>query len=94
MSLRECGRFVAVTAAFAALTMFGAGCGGPNPPCETDIAAVDAARKAASDAEARLAELESRQQALEEQIAAEETRRDELEQRKVELEAKGAEISK
>ena len=83
-----------VLAVVAALAAVVAGCGGTNPPCATDIAAVDTARKSAADAEARLAELEHQSQQLEAAIAAEETRGAELEKQKAELEAKLAERSK
>jgi hypothetical protein len=84
---------VAGAAALATVAAFGAGCSS-NPPCETDLAAVEAARKSAADAEARLAELERQKRELEEQLAAENVRRADLERRKAELEAKIAEMSK
>jgi uncharacterized protein YlxW (UPF0749 family) len=69
----------------------GAGCGS-NPPCQTDIAAVDAARGAAQTAEAKLEEAKRRQADLQNQIQAEQARQQELKQRKAELEAKIAEL--
>jgi septal ring factor EnvC (AmiA/AmiB activator) len=79
-----------VTSAVATIL---AGCSS-NPPCQTDLAAVEAARQAAVAAEAKLAEAERTKQQLEEEIAAEQARKAELEQRKAELEAQIAEMSK
>jgi outer membrane murein-binding lipoprotein Lpp len=80
----------------AVLAMIGclavAGCGSTNPPCDTDLAEVDAARSAAQSTESQLAALQKERDALEAQIAKEEQRRAELEQRKKELEAKIAEL--
>ena len=76
----------------AAMTIV-AGCSS-NPPCETDLAAVEASRQAAVAAEAKLAEAQRTKQQLEEEIAAEEARKAQLESRKAELEAKIAEMSK
>ncbi|MFN8177427.1 MAG: hypothetical protein U0167_05845 [bacterium] len=89
------GRWKAIVVAAAALgmAMLGTGCGS-NPPCETDLAAVDAARKAAADAEARLEDLKKQKQELEQQLAQEKSRSDELARKKAELEAKIAELSK
>jgi hypothetical protein len=83
-----------ITALAAAWAIaLGAGCSS-NPPCEADLAAVDSARRAAAEAEAKLAAAQREKQELQEQIAAETARRTELEQRKLELEAKIAELSK
>ncbi len=83
-----------VALAGAGIMTFAAGCGGTPPPCQTDLAAVDSARKAAAEAEAKLAAAERERQQLEEAIAAETARKAELEARKAELEAKIAEYSK
>jgi uncharacterized protein YdaU (DUF1376 family) len=77
-----------VSAAFA---IAGAGCGS-NPPCQTDIATVDAARSAAKSAEAKLEEAKQHQADLQRQIQAEQARQKDLEQRKAELEAKISEL--
>ena len=80
-------------AGFAAVVVLGAGCSS-NPPCETNIAAVDTARQAAAAAEAKLADAERQKQVLQEQLEAETARKAELAARKAELEAKIAELSK
>ena len=94
MRAKRFGRSLLMTAVVVALVAVVTGCGGSNPPCETDIAAVDAARKTAADAEARLAELQRQTQQLEESIAAEQARQDALASQKAELEAKIAEKAK
>ncbi len=78
-----------VTAAAAATI---AGCSS-NPPCDTDLAAVETARQTAAAAETKLAESERTKQQLEQDIAAEEARKAQLEARKAELEAKIRELS-
>ncbi len=83
-----------VACACAGLVAFATGCGGTPPPCQTDLAAVDSARKAAAEAEAKLAAAERERQELEEAIATETARKAELERRKAELEAQIAEMSK
>jgi hypothetical protein len=70
-----------------------AGCSS-NPPCLTDLAAVESARLAAVAAETKLADAERTKRQLEADIAAEEARKAELEQRKAELQAKLGEMSK
>ena len=85
-------RGIAVTVA-AALAAVMIGCSS-NPPCETNLAAVEEARQAAVAAEAKIAEAERTKRDLEEQLAAEEARRVELERRKAELEAQVQELSK
>jgi septal ring factor EnvC (AmiA/AmiB activator) len=86
-------RTLVAAATLGAIAIFGAGCGS-NPPCETNLAAVDAARKSAADAETRLAQLKQQKQQLEQQIVQEKSRQDELAKQKAELEAKIAELSK
>jgi len=86
------GKAIVVVALFVA-AILGSGCGS-NPPCETDLAAVDAARKSAADAQARLDDLKRQKEQLEAQLAQEKTRNEELAKRKAELEAKIAELSK
>jgi hypothetical protein len=86
------GRTLAVTAA-AVLAAATSGCGS-IPPCETDIAAVEAARGVAAAAEAKVAEAEKTKLELEEELAAEEARRAELEGRKADLEARLQELTK
>jgi hypothetical protein len=78
-------------AAVAAFALVGAGCGS-NPPCEVDIATVDAARSAATTSEMKLEEAQRKQAELERQVEAEAARQAELVKRKAELEAKIAEL--
>lgn len=82
---------IAVLALVACAAMWSAGCSS-NPPCETDLAAVDAARSAAKAADAKMLEAESQKEQLERQLAAEQLRRTELERQKAELEALIAEL--
>jgi len=84
-------RKLAPAVALAVLVAVGAGCGS-NPPCDTDIAAVDAARSAAATAEDKLEDAKSQKTQLENQISAETDRKAELEAKKAELEAKIAEL--
>jgi hypothetical protein len=80
-------KWIAIVAAAGGVAT--AGCGSTNPPCPTDLAEVEAARKEAQSAEQRVAELNSRKEQLESQIAAEDARRAELERRKAELQGGG-----
>ncbi|MEZ5063917.1 MAG: hypothetical protein R3B81_04240 [bacterium] len=82
---------VAGVATGALLMLAATGCGS-NPPCETDLAAVDAARSAAKAAEMQLEDAKSQKAQLEQQIAAERARSGELEKQKAELEAQIREL--
>ena len=72
--------------ALVAFALAAAGCGS-NPPCQTDIATVDAARSAATASEADLEEAQRRQAELARQADEELARQQELVRRKVELQA-------
>ncbi|HMB71615.1 MAG TPA: hypothetical protein VKU85_20055 [bacterium] len=61
-----------------------AGCSS-NPPCETDLAAVDQARAAAKAAEDKLQSAQQQQTDLQQKIQQEEARQASLEERKAEL---------
>ncbi|MBZ0268976.1 hypothetical protein K8I85_12525 [bacterium] len=78
-------------AAVAAFALVGGGCGS-NPPCEVDIATVDAARSAASSSGMKLEEAQRKQAELERQVEAEAARQAELVKRKTELETKIEEL--
>jgi septal ring factor EnvC (AmiA/AmiB activator) len=80
-------------AAAAAFILASAGCSS-NPPCETDLALVDAARSAATASETKLADAKRQQAELEKQVEAETARKAELERKKAELQAKIAELQK
>jgi sRNA-binding protein len=75
----------------AALLGAGLGCGS-NPPCDTDISAVDAARSRAQKAQARLEEAKAQKEQLQRELAEAKARREKLEKRKAELEAKIREL--
>ena len=94
MNRKKRCKSLVVAAALLALAAVAAGCGGANPPCQTDIAAVDTARKSAMDADAQRADLERQRAQAQQEIAAEEARQSELAQHKAELEAKLAETAK
>lgn len=68
-----------------------AGCGS-NPPCETDLAAVDAARSQAQAAQKKLKDAKAQKTELEKKIAAEEARKESLAQKKDELQKKIKEL--
>lgn len=68
-----------------------AGCGS-NPPCETDLAAVDAARSRAQAAERKLEDAKGQMKELEKQIAAEKARKESLAEKKDELKEKIKEL--
>ena len=76
----------------AAGSLAAGGCGSTNPPCEVNVATVEAARTAADSADARLAALQSQRDRLEAQVAANETERAALEAKIAELEAAIAEL--
>jgi hypothetical protein len=84
-------RKLAPVVAIAVLVAVGAGCSS-NPPCETDLSAVDGARSAAEAADMKLDEAKAQKDRLEQQIADEKARQEELEARKAELEAEIAEL--
>jgi hypothetical protein len=68
-----------------------AGCGS-NPPCETDLAAVDAARSRAQAADQKLEDAKAQLKELEQQVAAEEARKASLAEKKQELKEKIEEL--
>lgn len=76
----------------AAGSLAAGGCGSTNPPCDVNIATVEAARTAAESADARLAALQSQRDRLDAQIAANDSERAALEAKKAELEAAIAEL--
>jgi septal ring factor EnvC (AmiA/AmiB activator) len=82
---------VLLLATVALLAAAGAGCGS-NPPCETDISAVDAARTEAQSAESRLEEARRQKAQLEQQLATEQSRKAELERKLAELKAEIAKL--
>jgi hypothetical protein len=84
MSAKPLKKAAALLAATACL-LVGAGCGS-NPPCDTDLAAVDAARSTAKAADAKLEEAKRQQSDLQKQLDAEKKRKADLEARKAELE--------
>jgi uncharacterized protein HemX len=82
---------IAMLALAAGVAVWSAGCSS-NPPCETDLAAVDAARSSAKAADAKMQEAKSQKDQLERQLAAEKARKAELEKQKAELEKQIAEL--
>ena len=74
--------FLMLAAGVLAVTAIGCG---SNPPCETDLSAVDAARSQAGSAEQALEDAQSQKAQLEQQVADEAARKEELEQRKQDL---------
>lgn len=82
---------VAVLTMATCVALWSAGCSS-NPPCETDLAGVDAARSTAKAADAKMQEAKSQQEQLERQLAAEKARTAELERQKAELEQQIAEL--
>jgi hypothetical protein len=68
-----------------------AGCGS-NPPCETDLAAVDAARSQAQAAEKKLQDAKDQKKELEQKIAAEKARKESLAKQKDDLQKKIKEL--
>ncbi|GJM43666.1 MAG: hypothetical protein DHS20C21_05080 [Gemmatimonadota bacterium] len=86
-------RRIGLLLAASTFALTSAGCGS-NPPCETDLAAVDAARGAAKTAESKLTAAKTQQADLQTQIDAEKAKQAELAARKAELEAKIAELQK
>ena len=68
-----------------------AGCGS-NPPCETDLAAVDAARSRAQAADKKLEDAKAQKTELEQQVAAEKARMESLTEKKDELQTKIKEL--
>ena len=70
--------------AAGALAVTAVGCGS-NPPCETDLSAVDAARSQAGAAEQQLENVQSQKTQLEQQVADEAAKKDQLEERKQDL---------
>ena len=81
----------ALLGAVALLTAVSVGCSS-NPPCETDLSAVDAARSDAGSAESRLEEATRQKSQLERQLADETARKAELEAKIAELNAQIAEL--
>ena len=71
-----------LTAGVLAVTAVGCG---SNPPCETDLSAVDAARSLAGDAETQLDDAQDQKTTLEKQVADEAAKKADLEKRKQDL---------
>jgi len=82
---------IAMLTLAACVVVWSAGCSS-NPPCETDLAGVDAARSSAKAADAKMQEANSQKEQLERQLAAEKARTAELEKQKAELEQQIAEL--